>query len=218
MNKKLAECGFHGWPEHEVLEVLLYDIIPRRDTNSIAHALIKECGSLCGVLNASEEKLERVNNVGPATSAYLRKIREFIRYYAEIRMKSEKFDIESKITRDFIHELFAEEKREIVYVICLDQGDNILLHKLIMEGGFDNVDLNVNLIAKTAVECSASKIILAHNHPSGSVIASSADITATNHLAKVISILGIKLTDHLVVTKDCISSIVNNIMFTEHDG
>lgn len=209
MRQKFSVSGFSGMAEHEVLEMLLYGIYSRKDTNKIAHDLINECGGFYGVFNTPASKLMAVDGVGKAAAQYIHMLRDFVRYYSEKRMSLESFDINKKATREFMHELFAEQNRELIFLICLNSKNKVVKYKMVAEGDFESVQLNVSLIAKTAVECDAPKIIMAHNHPSGSIIASNADRTSTYRLMEAVGMLGISMVDHFIVTDDCISSVLD---------
>ena len=71
MAKRFAETGFDGWREHEILERLLFEVLPRRNTNETAHALIRAFGLLRGVLLADPRALERVPGIGPVSAKWL---------------------------------------------------------------------------------------------------------------------------------------------------
>jgi DNA repair protein RadC len=115
----------------------------------------------------------------------------------------------AKITKsaniaEYIRPFFGPEIEvfEQIFLITLNQGNNIVSVTKISQGGISGTVVDIRLIAKYALEGLATSIILAHNHPSGSLKASSQDINLTKKVQAGMKLLDITLLDHLIVTKD----------------
>ena len=176
--------GLAGWPDHRVLELLLYYAIPRRDTNPIAHALMERYDSLSGVLNAPVEDLEKVEGIGESAAILLSLVSRLSR--------------KARIA-DASQETILNERRELVFLLCLDRKGRLLACKRLAEGDVASADLNIRKVVEMALLTSASAVILAHNHPSGVAVPSSSDEAATRQVAEALRTIGVRLVDHIVV-------------------
>ena len=203
MYKRYDEVGIKGFEEHEILEMLLFYAIPRKNTNHIAHRLIKEFGSLDAVFKAPPERLANVEGVGSATARYFELWRNAL-------IEAEKGKSPKKLTQDnaekHIKGLFKNETREALYIICLDSRDYILKEEKLSEGSFETVEIDPAKAVRTAVICNSAKVVFAHNHPSGICAASNADIEVTRLLEGALHLVGVTVRDHVIVANDrCIS-------------
>ena len=144
MRKRFKESGnFKGFSEHEILEMLLFYIVPRKNTNDIAHELIKKFGSLNSVLNASVEELSSVKDMGESSANSLLFFRELINYCSTVT--DSRIDIRNiSAALSFVNNCFRNEKQEKFKVICIDSGFHIKSVTDISAGGarFTPVDFN----------------------------------------------------------------------------
>ncbi|MFR3923195.1 MAG: JAB domain-containing protein, partial [Dysosmobacter welbionis] len=93
----------------------------------------------------------------------------------------------------------AGERRELVFLLCLDRKGRLLACKRLAEGDVASADLNIRKVVEMALLTSASAVILAHNHPSGVAVPSSSDEAATRQVAEALRTIGVRLVDHIVV-------------------
>jgi len=199
MRKRFLENGLHGFADHEVLELLLYYVIPQGDVNPLAHALMDRFGSLSGVLSAPVEMLTQVKGVGERTAVLLRLV-------PMAAQKARLAEIEQELNLntwdrigDYLLELFSQERNEVVYQLCLDRKGKLLSCKRLNEGSASAVNLDIRKIVENALLSSASSVILAHNHPSGIALPSGPDRSATEQAQAALAAIGVQLTDHIVV-------------------
>ena len=122
----------------------------------------------------------------------------------------------AKITKsdniaEYIRPFFGEEIEvfESMYLITLNQGNNIVSVTKISQGGITGTVVDIRLVAKYALEGLATGVILVHNHPSGSSTPSPSDKAITNKVKEAMKLLDIKLLDHLIITKDGYSSFAD---------
>ena len=193
MRRRFLETGLEGFADHEALELLLYYAIPRRDTNPIAHALMERYDSLSGVLNAPVEDLEKVEGIGESAAILLSLVSRLSRKARIADASQETILNSSERAGAYLLERFAGERRELVFLLCLDRKGRLA------EGDVASADLNIRKVVEMALLTSASAVILAHNHPSGVAVPSSSDEAATRQVAEALRTIGVRLVDHIVV-------------------
>ena len=188
--------------EHEMLEFLLNTVIPRKDTNVIAHELIAKNGSLYGVFNAGVQDLLSVKNM-TVGAAYLLAgiipiVRKALRMSGEDNMKKV---INYGDAADFFHTFFMARNTECLCVLFLGVKYKILKTMIVDDLNPSSVTFNVRNIAASAVKCGAKYIIAGHNHPSGSPMPSEDDFMLIWHLFNVLAGLDINLLDNFIFTE-----------------
>ena len=186
MRRRFLETGLEGFADHEALELLLYYAIPRRDTNPIAHALMERYDSLSGVLNAPVEDLEKVEGIGESAAILLSLVSRLSRKARIADASQETILNSSERAGAYLLERFAGERRELVFLLCLDRKGRLLACKRLAEGDVASADLNIRKVVEMALLTSASAVILAHNHPSGVAVPSSNDEAATRQAAEAL--------------------------------
>ena len=199
MRRRFLTVGLESFADHEVLELLLYYAIPRRDTNPIAHALMERYGSLSAVLSAPAEDLQRVEGVGESAAILIRLVPQL---YRKARLSDAAQTVVLSSTEPagaYLLELFAEESREILYQLCLDQKGKLLACKRLDAGGVSSAELDIRLLVENAILTSASAVILSHNHPSGVALPSQMDYVTTDRARAALATIGVTLADHIIV-------------------
>ena len=197
--QRFLKSGLDAFADHEALELLLYYAIPRRDTNPIAHALMERYGSLSAVLAAPVEDLKKVEGVGESAAILLKLAPQL---YRKAKMSdAEQETILSSVERvgAYLLERFAGEKNEVVYQLCLDRKGKLLVCKKLGEGGVTSADLDIRRLVENALLTGASAVVLAHNHPSGVALPSRDDYAATDRAKTALAVVGVALTDHIIV-------------------
>ena len=199
MRQRFLKSGLVSFADHEALELLLYYAIPRRDTNPIAHALMERYGSLSAVLTAPVEDLKKVEGVGES-AAILLKLAPLLYRKAKLS-DAEQETVLSSVDRvgAYLLERFAGEKNEMVYQLCLDRKGKLLACKRLGEGGVASADLDIRRLVENALLTGASSVVLAHNHPSGVALPSRDDYAATDRAKTALAVVGVVLTDHIIV-------------------
>ena len=199
MRRRFLHGGLDAFADHEALELLLYYAIPRKDTNAIAHALMERYGSLSAVFSAPVEDLQRVEGVGESAAILLRLAPQL---YRKARLSdAEQETVLTSVERvgAYLLERFAGEKNEIVYQLCLDRKGKLLACKKLGEGSVASAELDIRRMVENALLTGASTVILSHNHPSGVALPSQEDYIATSRAKEALSMVGVVLSDHVVV-------------------
>lgn len=205
MRNKYVNKGIEVFEQHEILEMLLFYAIPRKNTNDIAHRLLEACGSLSAVFDAPIDILMQ-QGLSYNAAVLLHMIPDLSRAY-----QSDKFDNEEKIITDenigkkMVH-LFAGKNEECVYAFFLDAKGKEKYSGIISKGDASSAPLFSKDIVSIAARCKAVTAIIAHNHPSGVAFPSRADLEATADIADALDAIGIHLADHIIVAdRDYIS-------------
>lgn len=207
MKMRYIEQGFRTFEPHELVEMLLYYGVPQKDTNPMAHRLLNAFGSVRGVLAADRELLLTVEGVTPHVATLLNLVGDLCRYCAEEAMP---VGMSLRTTEDFVAFLrprFDGLPVEEVWIVCMDMLARVVGVHQISVGTPMNAEINMRKIMQFALADNASKLVMAHNHPSGIALPSQPDVRATIALAKALEGVNIKLMDHLIYARDneCVS-------------
>ena len=202
--------GLNGMPDHRVLELLLYYAIPRGDVNPLAHALIDRFGSLAGVFNAGPEQLMAVEGVGSSTAVFIGLVKAVEARYHQVNGSFDGQMISIWHFRELLLPLFFGQRNELVYLVCMDGKNKLLVTKKLGEGIADTVQIATRKVLETALACNATRVALAHNHVSGVALWSSADLDTTLRLRAVLREAGIELVDHFIIADDDMVSMAES--------
>lgn len=201
LRDKFSECGFTNWSEDVILEYMLFYAIPRVDTHDLAKRLIKECGTLKGVLSAPVKVLENIDGMGKGSAAFIKSLNEFVQYCNNVRTNGNVY-LTPSMTESYFLELFKTHRRECIYMVCIDARRKVIAKELISEGAFDSSEIDIGRIVRIAVRNEAAGVVLAHNHPGGSMEPSGADIVATQMARNALRLVGVVLEEHIIVTDE----------------
>ena len=206
VRERFLSAGLESFPPHNVLELLLFFSIPRRDTNVVAHRLLERFGSLVNVLEAEPEQLGKVEGVGPVSVALIKLVAQLAQRYLAER-SGEKINFNStQAFRDYVASKFMGASSEVTYLFCLDNAFNLLQGCPVSLGTKYSVSLDNRTLLETAFLHKATKVVLAHNHPNGLEAPSTSDIRLTEAAVKLFREVNIQLLDHLIVANgECFS-------------
>lgn len=191
-----------SFPEHKLLELLLFYANPRGDTNPIAHTLIDHFGSLAGVLDALPEELVKVPGVGEHAVVLLKAVKETGGRYRSSRANVEEIIHTTKDIYEELKDHFFGARNERVVLLCLDGKGKKLGVRKISEGNVNAAEVTTRGVVEAAMALNASQAILSHNHPSGLALPSDEDKATTRYLAKVLQTVGVTLIDHVIFSDD----------------
>lgn len=187
--------------DYELLELLLFRVIPRADTKPRAKALLNRFGSLAEVLGASEQLIAETPGVGPSIALDLKIIEAVLKRSARSTvMEREILGSWSKVV-EYCTAAMAYEPREQFRILFLDKKNRLIADEIQQQGTVDHTPVYPREVVKRALELSATAIILVHNHPSGDPTPSRADIEMTKLLVDAAKALNIAVHDHIIVGK-----------------
>ncbi|MDX8469606.1 DNA repair protein RadC [Mesorhizobium sp. VK23B] len=196
LRERFVAGGADALPDYELLELLLFRLIPRVDTKPIAKALIARFGSLAEVLGAPASLLEEVKGIGPTVATDLKVIAATAQRMARGEVRGR--EVLSNWTQllDYCRSAMAFR------ILFLDKKNGLIADEVQQTGTVDHTPVYPREVVKRALELSASAVILVHNHPSGDPTPSRADIEMTRVIVEVAKPLGITVHDHIIVGKD----------------
>lgn len=199
MRERFLQTGADGFTDHEILEMLLYGVIPRGNTNEIAHCLLNEFGSFTNLIEADPYEIQKTAGVGEKSAVFISMLYQLVQRY-------EKEKLEQKETLLSIPQAVAYCKKlleycvvERFYVICLDSRKRIIHTAKIAEGSVGQVYVQPRTVVEKALRYYASSILLCHNHPRGSARPSSYDLALTTQLKQILEPLDLEVADHIIV-------------------
>ena len=190
--------GLEGWPDHRVLELLLFYAIARVDTKPLARSLLDRFGSLALVLEATVEELQAVPGVGESVATYLTLITAAGRYYQKCRSDRPVILDSTEKYGSYLADLFYGRRNETVYELCLDAKCKVLCCQKVGEGDVNSANIPIRRMVEIALSVNATTVILAHNHPSGVALPSAEDVQTTRRIAAALNAVEVHLADHSV--------------------
>ncbi len=202
MKDQFLRNGIDSFEPHQVLEMLLFYSIARKDTNPLAHQLLDHFGSLTAVLNARYPELLRVKGVSEHTASLLVFCRQLVgRYYRDLVEDNTIFQNVSEMGR-YLQAQFFDEKEEKLRIMCLNNRGKLLHCAVISEGTVTATSVNLRLIVETALRYPTTAVLVAHNHPGGFAIPSPEDVESTKLIRQALDLVDVSLVDHLVFAQD----------------
>ncbi len=202
LKARFIKSGLDDFEPHNVLELLLFYSVPRKDTNPLAHRLINRFGSLSGVFDAKPEELMKVDGVTENTAVLISMIPQAARKYLEDKAEASNvigsfFDIGTYLMPKFVGRTV-----ETIMLASLDNKNKIISCSIVAEGDSDRAKISKRKIMEEAIRVNATRVVLAHNHPRGFAVPSAEDIYLTEEIFSLLKSVGIELVDHLVFAED----------------
>jgi DNA repair protein RadC len=202
LRDRFATAGGDALADYELLELVLFRSIPRRDVKPIAKALIARFGSFAEVVATPPHLLTEVDGVGEATASDLAIIAAAGQRLArgEVRKKPVLSSWSSVL--DYCRAAMAFAEREQFRILFLDKKNALIADEVQQVGTVDHTPVYPREIVRRALELSSTAIILVHNHPSGDPTPSQADIRMTREIVDVAKAMGITVHDHIIVGRE----------------
>lgn len=204
MYEKAEKIGYDNLPEHELLEIMLFSVIPRANTNVIAHELIKKFGSAYGAMTAAPDELTKIDGIGPTAAKFLNSLPMTMKAVAASKNAYiDKGYIKKGSTaedlKDYICSQYLDADDEHVIVWYLSPSLKIIKRSSFGGGSFDSAEISKSQLAREAVITGAAYVILSHNHPSGLPFPSAEDRILTSEITDALNSVGVKLFDHIII-------------------
>jgi DNA repair protein RadC len=197
--ERLREIGGENLRDYELLELILFQAIPRRDTKPLAKALLDRFGSFSEVLSAPDARLLEVPGVGDTVVHALKLVKAAAQRFARDPIRELPLLDSWKSVIDYCKAAMAYEPVEQFRILFLNKRNQLIADEVQQSGTVDHTPVYPREVVKRALQLSATAIVLVHNHPSGDPTPSSADIQMTRQVVDVAKPLGIVVHDHIIV-------------------
>jgi DNA repair protein RadC len=201
LRERFRESGDRALADYELLELLLFSLIPRRDTKPIAKALLDRFGSLPEIFGAPVERLMEISGIGEIVATDLKLIGALAHRMLKSEIKSRPVLASWSSVIEYCRAAMAFEAREQFRILFLDKKNALIADEVQQTGTVDHTPVYPREVVKRALELSATAIILVHNHPSGDPTPSRADIDMTRMIVDTAKPLGITVHDHIIIGK-----------------
>ncbi|KAB2865820.1 MAG: JAB domain-containing protein [Bauldia sp.] len=201
LKARFRDAGPDALPDYELLELILFQVLPRRDTKPIAKALLVRFGSFSEVLSAPEALLMEVGGVGESVVHHLKLMRAAAQRFARDALQDRPLLDSWSAVIDYCRATMAYEPVEHFRILFLDKRNALIADEVQQSGTVDHTPVYPREVVKRALELSATAIILVHNHPSGDPTPSRADVQMTKQVIDIARPLGIAVHDHIIVGK-----------------
>ncbi len=202
LRERFLKGGSDALADYELLELVLFRAIARRDLKPLAKELIKQFGSFAEAASAPIERLKSIKGLGDAAITELKLVEAAAHQLARGRIKDRLVLSSWANVLDYCRTAMAFADKEQLRVLFLDKRNRLIADEQQQEGTVDHTPVYPREVVKRALELSATAIILVHNHPSGDSTPSRADIEMTRTIVEVAKPLGIAVHDHIIVGKD----------------
>ena len=199
--------------DYEILEILLFMAIPRKDTKDLAKELITKYGSFAKVINAEYESLLEVKGVKENTLACFQLIKEGATRLTRAELTDKPIISSWQSLLDYCRAVMGHLKKEVFLIIYLNNQNELIDEDLQEYGTVDQVSVYPREITKRALFLNASAIIMVHNHPGGNTKASKEDIEVTQHIANALAPFKIKIHDHIIISDKSFFSFKSEGLF-----
>jgi DNA repair protein RadC len=200
--ERFREIGAENLRDYELLELILFQALPRRDTKPLAKALLDRFGSFSEVLAAPEAQLLEVPGVGDTVVHALKLVKAAAQRFARDQVRELRTLDSWKSVIEYCKAAMAYEPIEQFRILFLNKRNQLIADEVQQSGTVDHTPVYPREVVKRALQLSATAIVLVHNHPSGDPTPSSADIQMTKQVVDVAKPLGIVVHDHIIVGRN----------------
>ncbi len=202
MKKRYLNEGLDSFEPHEILELLLYYSIPRRDINELSHRLVERFGSVANVFDADTEALMQIEGISENSAILLHLIPQLSRIY-NLSKWDRKTSLASVDTvGQYAVSMYIGKKNEEFGIICLDSNRRVHYSGIIIKGTVNQAEAYPRTVVAAVLKHNAVNVILTHNHPSGSIMPSESDKEATHNIVNALEAIDVNVLDHIIVSGD----------------
>jgi DNA repair protein RadC len=199
---RFRDAGPDALADYELLELLLFRALPRRDTKPVAKALIKKFGSFAEVLSAPPARLKEVDGIGDGAVTDLKAVEAAASRLTRGQLGDRTVLSSWDAVLNYCRAAMAFAPVEQFRVLFLDKRNQLIADEKLQEGTVDHTPVYPREVVKRALELSSTAIVLVHNHPSGDPTPSRADIDMTRQIVDIAQPLGIAVHDHIIVGRN----------------
>lgn len=200
IREKYLKSGLDNWHDYEILELILTYAIPRKDTKPIAKALLKKFKSIRGVFDAEIEALNTIKGIGANAGMLINLFKEVVSLYLlEDLLEQENIISSPKAVYNYLQASLRGAKDEIFKTIFLNTANRPVKVETIHVGTVNKAVVYPRKVVEHALKNKATSVILAHNHPGGSLTPSEDDKNITQVLIKALGTVDVNVLDHIII-------------------
>jgi len=212
--EKLLNKGAQSLSDAELLAIFLRVGIRGKTALDLARELISHYGSLRSLLGAGISEFCQFPGMGPAKYVQLQASLEMSKRYFHDEMCERSFISSTQASKQFLVNALGDRKTEVFACLFLDTQHGILCFEELFYGTLDSASVYPREVVRTVIEKGAAAVIFCHNHPSGSTVASEADIRLTERLKSALELIDVRVLDHMIVARGQVLSFAEQGLLT----
>jgi len=201
LRERFLQSGIDGFLDYEIIELLLTLGTPRKDCKQQAKMAVAKFKGLIGVLDSTFEELQQIKGIGTSNAFGIKLFHAISERYAKEKISPNILLNSPQLIFEYLKEKIGKEKKEYFIIICLDTRNNLIVDEISV-GTLNASLVHPREVFKKAILNNSAHVVVAHNHPSGDPSPSEDDIVTTRRLVESGKILGIAVTDHIIVTQN----------------
>lgn len=201
MRERFLHTHFDGFEAHQILEMILFYVYPRTDTNPLAHRLLEKFGSIAAIFDSPVDALVDAGLTKNAAT-FLVMLPDISRVYLDDRNNNDSKIIDFERLGDYFAPKFIGRDEEVMILLLADAKGKEVYCGVVSKGSFHASEAPVRKIVDLAMRYNAATAVIAHNHPSGVALPSKADLSATKAVSQALDLVGVMLYDHIIVSDD----------------
>ncbi|MFP4313669.1 MAG: RadC family protein [Alphaproteobacteria bacterium] len=209
LRERFVEGGEKALQNYELIELILFNFIPRKDVKPLAKKMLEHFGSLPAIMSASIEELQQIEGISKNCAIGLKAISAFSSRAMQQEFKNKPILNNWSRLMDYYYSTMANEKKEYFRILFLNKKNELIADEVQGSGTVDHTPAYPREVIKRALEHGATALILMHNHPSGDPKPSKADIDMTHQIMNAAAPLQIMVHDHIIVSRNGYTSLKN---------
>lgn len=202
LRDRFRAVGAEALSDYELMELVLFRALPRRDVKPLAKSLIQAFGSFAETVHAPDARLREIGGLGEAAITEIKLIAAAAHRVAKGQLRQRTVLSSWGTVIDYCRTAMAFADKEQFRILFLDKRNQLIADEVQQVGTVDHTPVYPREVVKRALELSATAIIMVHNHPSGDPTPSQADIQMTRAVIEVSKPLGIAVHDHIIVGRN----------------
>lgn len=198
--EKLLQYGAHSLADAELLALLLRTGIRGKHVLALADDILRNAGGIAGLLNADAQQLKGIKGLGPAKRAQLLAIMEMARRSLGQSLREQPAFGAPADVAQYLQLHLAHKPHEVFAALFLDSQHRLMAMEELFRGTLNQTSVYPREVVLRALHHHSAAVILAHNHPSGDLTPSPADIALTQALQQALHLVDVRVLDHIIVS------------------
>lgn len=212
VKERFVASGAANFSDYELLEIMLFSVIPRKDVKPLAKKLLNHFKSITDLINIDKERLLSISGTNENLYINFAVVRELINRVLKQKIINKNIIASWGSLIDYLKVNMGNMKLEQFRVLFLNKKNILIADEILSQGTIDQAAVYPREIVKRALFNEASSIILVHNHPSGSPDPSKADIDMTNRIVEICKTINIVVHDHVIISNNKYFSFKSNML------